>query len=130
MEELRAQVAVVTQDTYLFHGTVAENLRLGRAGSTQEELEEAARTASAHDFIMALPDAYDTMVGERGARLWAGRDSASRIARALLKSAPILVLDEALSSVDAANEADIQRALERLMANRTTLVIAHRCRAW
>ena len=126
LEELRAQVAVVTQDTYLFHGTVAENLRLGRAGATQEELEEAARTASAHDFIMALPDGYDTMVGERGARLSGGQRQRVAIARALLKSAPILVLDEALSSVDAANEADIQRALERLMANRTTLVIAHR----
>ena len=126
LEELRAQVAVVAQDTYLFHGTVAENLRLGRAGTTQDQLEEAARTANAHDFIMALPDGYDTVIGERGARLSGGQRQRVAIARALLKSAPILVLDEALSSVDAANEADIQSALERLMANRTTLVIAHR----
>ena len=126
LDVVRRQIAVVTQDTYLFQGTVAENLRLGRPGASQGELEEAARTANAHDFITALPNGYDTQIGERGVRLSGGEGQRIAIARALLKSAPILVLDEALSSVDAVNEAVIQEALQRLMAGRTTLVIAHR----
>src|SRR5262245_17435953 len=123
---LRRHVAVVAQDTYLFYGTVAENLRLARAEATQQEIEAAARAANAHDFIMALPNGYDTLVGERGARLSGGQRQRVAIARALLKDASILVLDEALSSVDAQNEAVIQDALNRLMEGRTTLIIAHR----
>ena len=126
LEELRRQISVVTQDTYLFHGTVAENLRFGNPGASQDELEAAARAANAHDFIGHLPDGYETVVGERAVRLSGGQKQRIAIARALLKDAPILVLDEALSSVDAENEAVIQEALERLMAGRTTLIIAHR----
>jgi ATP-binding cassette subfamily C protein CydCD len=123
---IRRHVAVVTQDTYLFHGTVAENLRLGSPQAAQTRLEEAARAANAHDFIAALPNGYDTLIGERGIRLSGGQRQRIAIARALLKDAPILLLDEALSSVDTENESLIQQALERLMKGRTTLVIAHR----
>jgi len=117
---------VVAQETYLFHGTVAENLRLARPEVTRAELEAAARAANAHSFIAALPQGYDTVVGERGLKLSGGERQRIAIARALLKDAPILILDEATSSIDAANEHAIQQALERLMLNRTTLVIAHR----
>ena len=123
---LRRHIAVVTQDTYLFHGTVAENLRFGNPDATAEDLEAAARSANAHEFIQELPQGYDTLVGERAVRLSGGQKQRIAIARALLKDAPILVLDEALSSVDAANEAIIQQALDRLMVGRTTLIIAHR----
>ena len=123
---LREQVAVVTQDTYLFHGTVADNLRMGKPNAAIEELEAAARTANAHEFIARLPHGYDTVVGERAARLSGGQKQRIAIARALLKDAPVLVLDEALSNVDAENEAVIQEGLERLMSGRTTLIIAHR----
>ncbi len=123
---LRRHIALVAQDTYLFHGTVAENLRVGKPEATQAELEAAARAANAHEFIVALPHGYDTVVGERGVRLSGGQRQRIAIARALLKDAPILVLDEALSSVDAENEHLIRQALERLQRNRTTLVIAHR----
>jgi ATP-binding cassette, subfamily B, bacterial len=126
LDPIRQHVAVVAQDTYLFYGTVAENLRLGKPDATRAELEQAARTANAHDFIAALPQGYDTIVGERGTRLSGGQRQRIAIARALLKDAPILVLDEALSSVDAENEAVIQQALDRLQQGRTTLVIAHR----
>ncbi|MBV9169101.1 MAG: thiol reductant ABC exporter subunit CydC [Chloroflexi bacterium] len=126
LEELRAQVAVVAQDTYLFYGSVAENLRLAKPSATQAELEEACRTANAHEFIRALPRGYETPIGERGIRLSGGQRQRLAIARALLKDAPVLVLDEALSSVDAENESIIQQALDRLQAGRTTLVIAHR----
>jgi ATP-binding cassette subfamily C protein CydCD len=126
LEALRRQVSVVTQDTYLFQGTVADNLRLGKPDATQQELETAARAASAHDFVVALPSGYDTQIGERGVRLSGGERQRIAIARALLKAAPILVLDEALSSVDAENEAAIQRALDKLMKGKTTIVIAHR----
>ena len=110
LRHLLTQVAVVTQDTYLFHGTVAENLRFGKPGATQEQLEAAAGAANAHDFIRHLPQGYDTIVGERAVRLSGGQKQRSAIARALLKDAPILVLDEPLSSVDAENEAVIQDA--------------------
>jgi ATP-binding cassette subfamily C protein CydCD len=126
LEEIRRHIAVVTQDTYLFHGTIAENLRVGKPDATQEEIEAAAKFANAHDFIRSLSSGYETVVGERGARLSGGQRQRVAIARALLKDAPILVLDEALSSVDAENEAAIQEALDRLMVGRTTLVIAHR----
>src|SRR5581483_6170414 len=112
--------------TYLFHGTVADNLRLGKPDATAAELEAAARAANAHEFIAALPHGYDTVIGERGARLSGGQRQRLAIARALLKDAPILLLDEALSSVDSENEAAIQEALDRLQRGRTTLVIAHR----
>jgi ATP-binding cassette, subfamily B, bacterial len=123
---LRRHIAVVMQDTYLVHGTVADNLRFGKPDATQEELEEAARAANAHDFIQALPLGYETVVGERGLRLSGGQRQRIAIARALLKDAPILLLDEALSHVDTESEALIQEALERLMVGRTTLIIAHR----
>ena len=126
LSQLRDQVAVVTQDTYLFHGTVAENLRFGRPNATQEQLEAAAKTANAHDFISHLPQGYDTIVGERAVRLSGGQKQRIAIARAVLKDAPILILDEALSNVDAENEAVIQVALDHLMEGRTTLIIAHR----
>src|SRR5262249_22000718 len=114
-QDLRRHIAVVAQDTCLFHGTVEENLRLGRPEATASELEAAARAANAHEFIQALPDGYRTVIGERGARLSGGQRQRLAIARALLVDAPILILDEALSSVDAENEAVIQQALERLM---------------
>ena len=126
LDVIRRQLAVVTQDTYVFDGTVAENLRFGKPDATPEELEAAARAANAHEFIAALPSGYDSPIGERGVRLSTGQRQRVAIARALLKSAPILVLDEALSSVDAENEAVIQEALDRLMEGRTTLIIAHR----
>src|SRR5579864_4006839 len=126
LDVLRRQVAVVAQDTYLFYGTVADNLRVARADATQAELEAACRSANAHEFIEHLPRGYDTLIGERGVRLSGGQRQRPAIARALLKDAPILVLDEALSSVDAENEATIQQALDLLQRGRTTLVIAHR----
>lgn len=126
VEDLRRQLAVVTQDTYLFDGTIADNLRIGKPDATLDEMREAARNANALDFIEALPAGFDTLAGERGTRLSGGQRQRIAIARALLKDAPILILDEALSSVDAENEAIIQEALERLQAGRTTLVIAHR----
>jgi ATP-binding cassette subfamily C protein CydCD len=125
-EALRGTIAVVSQDTWLFHGSVEDNLRLGKPGATEAELASAARAANAHDFIMALPDGYQTQIGERGSQLSGGQRQRLAIARALLRDAPILVLDEALSAVDAENEAVIQQALDRLMTGRTTLILAHR----
>ena len=125
-EAVRRMIAVVHQDTYLFHGTVEENLRLGKPDAGREELEAAARDANAHEFISALPQGYQTMIGERGVMLSGGQRQRLAIARALLRDAPILILDEALSSVDAENEAVIQRALDQLSAGRTTLILAHR----
>jgi ATP-binding cassette subfamily C protein CydCD len=126
LDELRRAIAVVSQDTYLFHGTVEDNLRMGKPDATAAELEAAARAANAHEFIARLPEAYRTVVGERGVRLSGGQRQRIAIARALLRDAPILVLDEALSSVDAESEAVIQEALDRLMQGRTTLIFAHR----
>ena len=126
LDDIRGQLAVVNQDTYLFHGTVEENLRLGKPDADQRELEAAARAANAHDFIRNLPQGYRTVVGERGIRLSGGQRQRIAIARALLRDAPILVLDEALSAVDSENEAVIQQALDRLMQGRTTLIFAHR----
>jgi ATP-binding cassette, subfamily B, bacterial len=125
-EALRRMIAVVHQDTYLFHGTVEENLRLGKPDAAPEELEAAARDANAHEFISLLPNGYATMIGERGVMLSGGQRQRLAIARALLRDAPILILDEALSSVDAENEAVIQQAIDRLSAGRTTLILAHR----
>ena len=125
-EAARASFAVVRQDTYLFHGTVEDNLRLGKPDATHDEIVAAARAANAHDFIAALPHGYATAIGERGVMLSGGQRQRIAIARALLRDAPILILDEALSSVDAENEAIIQKALDRLMQGRTTLILAHR----
>lgn len=124
--QIRDQIAVVAQDTYLFNGTVADNLRLGKPNATLDELITAARDANAHEFIQSLPDGYDTPIGERGVRLSGGQRQRIAIARTLLRNAPILVLDEATSSVDAENEAIIQEALDRLTQGRLTLVMAHR----
>jgi ABC-type multidrug transport system fused ATPase/permease subunit len=125
-EALRRLMAIVHQDTYLFHGTVEENLRLGKPEATPPELEAAARDANAHEFIRQLPHGYQTVIGERGVNLSGGQRQRLAIARALLRDAPILILDEALSSVDAENEAVIQQAIDRLSEGRTTLVLAHR----
>ncbi|MEE8500276.1 MAG: thiol reductant ABC exporter subunit CydC, partial [Kiloniellales bacterium] len=126
LDELRAQLAVVSQDTYLFHGTVEENLLFGKPDASRDEIEAAVRAANAEAFIEQLPQGYRTVIGERGIRLSGGQRQRIAIARALLRDAPILVLDEALSAVDAENEAVIQQALDRLMQGRTTLIFAHR----
>ena len=125
-DAVRREIAVVHQDTYLFHGTVEDNLRLGKPEASQAELEDAARDANAHDFITQLPQGYQTIIGERGVNLSGGQRQRLAIARALLRDAPILILDEALSSVDAENEAVIQQAIDRLAQGRTTLILAHR----
>lgn len=126
MESLRQQISIVLQDVFLFHGTVKENILFGRPGAGDKEMREAARVANAVEFIDQLPDGYDTLIGERGVKLSGGQKQRLAIARAILKDAPILILDEATSSVDTETEQLIQQALERLMAGRTTLMIAHR----
>jgi ABC-type multidrug transport system fused ATPase/permease subunit len=126
LAELRRRIGYVSQDTYLFHGTIEENLRIGRPDATPEAIQEAARQANIHSFIEGLPQGYATVVGERGARLSGGERQRIAIARALLKGAPVLVLDEATSNLDGENEALIRGALERLARGRTTVVIAHR----
>ena len=125
-EDIRSQIAVVNQDTYLFHGTVEDNLRVGKPNATNAEIEAACLAANAHNFVEKLPNGYATVIGERGIRLSGGQRQRIAIARAVLRDAPILVLDEALSAVDAENEAIIQDALDRLMEGRTTLIFAHR----
>ncbi|WP_175722213.1 ABC transporter ATP-binding protein [Burkholderia ambifaria] len=125
-DQVREMIAVVAQDATLFDGSVADNLRLGRPDASDADMIAAARAANAHDFISALPDGYATRIGERGLMLSGGQRQRLAIARALLRDAPILLLDEALSSVDAENEALIQQALDRLTRGRTTLVLAHR----
>lgn len=126
LAELRRSVALVSQHVFLFPGSVAENIRYGRPDATDAEVEEAARFAEAHEFIAALPQGYATVVGEEGQKLSGGQRQRLSIARALLKDAPVLVLDEATSAVDNETEAAIQRSLARLAGSRTTLVIAHR----
>ena len=123
---LRAQVAVVSQDTHLFYGSIADNLRLAKPDATDAELESAARAANAHGFISELPEGYASLIGERGQKLSGGEKQRLALARALLRNTPILVLDEATASIDAANEAAIQDALARDTHKRTVLVIAHR----
>lgn len=125
-ESLRSNIAMVLQDTHLFTGTVRENIRYGRPDATDEEVEQAARTASAHSFIMRLEDGYDTMLEGDGINLSQGQRQLLNIARAAISKAPILVLDEATSSVDTRTEMHIDHGMERLMKNRTTFVIAHR----
>ncbi|MEZ4869591.1 MAG: ABC transporter ATP-binding protein [Caldilineaceae bacterium] len=126
LSSLRQQISIVLQDVFLFHGTARENILFGRANSTEAEVIAAAKIANAHDFIMQLPDGYDTLIGERGVKLSGGQKQRLSIARAVLKNAPILILDEATSSVDTETEHLIQQALERLMVGRTTMIIAHR----
>jgi subfamily B ATP-binding cassette protein MsbA len=126
LRSLRAQIGIVTQFTFLFNDTVRANIAYGSSEPTQEAIETAARAAYAHEFIEALPDGYDTIVGELGVTLSGGQRQRLAIARALLKNAPILVLDEATSALDSESERLVQGAIERLMAGRTTLVIAHR----
>jgi ATP-binding cassette subfamily B protein/subfamily B ATP-binding cassette protein MsbA len=126
LPSLRAQIAVVSQEPFLFNGTIRENILYGRLEATTEELKRAAEAANCHEFISRLPEGYDSRVGERGVKLSVGEKQRVSIARALLKDAPILILDEATASVDTGTERLIQEALERLMAGRTSFVIAHR----
>lgn len=124
--DLHKLVAMVFQDIYLFRDTVAANLKMAKPDATEAELHQAAKAAQAHDFIMAMPDGYDTIIGEGGANLSGGEKQRIAIASALLKDAPILLLDEATASIDAENEAAIQKAIRALVRGRTTLVVAHR----
>jgi ATP-binding cassette subfamily B protein/subfamily B ATP-binding cassette protein MsbA len=126
LNSLRRQISIVLQDVFLFHGTVRENILFGRPGATEEEMIQAAKVANAHEFIVKLPEGYDTLIGERGVKLSGGQKQRLSIARAVLKDAPVLILDEATSSVDTETELLIQQALERLMVGRTTIIIAHR----
>jgi ABC-type multidrug transport system fused ATPase/permease subunit len=126
LKSLRQQISIVLQDVFLFHGTARENILFGRPGATEKEMLAAARIANAHEFISQLPEGYDTVLGERGVKLSGGQRQRIAIARAVLKDAPILILDEATSSVDTETELLIQQALERLMVGKTTMVIAHR----
>ncbi len=123
---LRAQLALVPQEPILFHRSLAENIAYGRPGASRNEIEEAASLANAHDFIKRQPKRYATLVGERGVKLSGGERQRVALARAFLANSPILVLDEATSSLDSESEAAIQEAMERLMAGRTAIVIAHR----
>jgi ATP-binding cassette subfamily B protein len=126
LHSLREQIGIVLQEPYLFHGTIAENIAYGRPDADMERIVEAARAANAHEFIIRLPDAYETMVGERGARLSGGERQRISIARAILKDPRILIFDEATASVDTETEHKIREAIDRLVAGRTTFAIAHR----
>ena len=126
LESLRNQIGLVQQDVYLFCGTIRENIAYGKPDATMDEIIEAARKANIHDFIMELPDGYDTFVGERGTRLSGGQQQRISIARVFLKNPPILILDEATSALDNESERWIQKSLEELAKNRTTITIAHR----
>ncbi|MBN1937367.1 MAG: ABC transporter ATP-binding protein [Anaerolineae bacterium] len=126
LKSLREQISIVLQDVFLFHGTARDNILFGRPDATEAEMIEAAQIANAHEFIVKLPQGYDTIIGERGVKLSGGQKQRLAIARAILKDAPVLILDEATSSVDTETELLIQQALERLMVGRTTIIIAHR----
>jgi subfamily B ATP-binding cassette protein MsbA len=126
LRSLRRQIGMVTQETVLFDDTIANNIAYGTPGASRSVIEEAARAAHAHEFVRTLPRGYDTRIGERGQRLSGGQRQRLAIARALLKNAPILILDEATSSLDAESELLVQDALATLMQNRTSFVIAHR----
>jgi subfamily B ATP-binding cassette protein MsbA len=126
LKSLRQQIGIVTQETVLFDDTIANNIAYGSSNASRDQVEHAARAANAHDFIVALPRGYETMIGERGQRLSGGQRQRLAIARALLKNAPILVLDEATSALDSESELLVQEALANLMLNRTSFVIAHR----
>jgi ABC-type multidrug transport system fused ATPase/permease subunit len=129
LDSLRRGIAVVSQETYLFHAPISDNLRLARPDATDDELVRAARTAGIHDEIAALPDGYATVLGERGATLSGGQRQRLALARALLADAPVLVLDEATSAVDERREADIVRELLNAAGGRTVLLVAHRLAA-
>ena len=126
LKSLRSQIGIVQQDVYLFVGTVMDNIRYGRPNATREEVIEAAKSANAHEFIMALPDGYDTDIGQRGVKLSGGQKQRLSIARVFLKNPPILIFDEATSALDNESEKVVQESLEKLAKNRTTFVIAHR----
>ena len=126
LRDLREAIALVSQGTFLFPGTVAENVAYGREGATREQVEQAATLAEAHGFVSELPAGYDTQIGEQGQKLSGGQRQRLSFARAVLKDAPLLVLDEATSAVDNETEAAIQRSLARISKDRTTVVIAHR----
>ena len=125
-KSLREQIGLVSQETFLFHETIFKNIQFGRLNATPEEVYTAAKTASAHEFILAQPDGYDTVIGDKGCLISGGQQQRLAIARALLKNAPILLLDEATSSLDTESEKQIQKALEKLAAGRTVIAIAHR----
>jgi subfamily B ATP-binding cassette protein MsbA len=125
-KSLREQIGLVTQETFLFHDTIYKNIQFGRLDATPEEIYEAAHTASAHDFILAQPKGYQTVIGDKGCLLSGGQQQRIAIARAVLKNAPVLLLDEATSSLDSESEMQIQKALEKLAAGRTVIAIAHR----
>jgi subfamily B ATP-binding cassette protein MsbA len=126
LRDLRRLLALVSQDVILFDQTVAENIGCGKPGATREEIEAAARAASAHEFILQLPEGYDTRVGERGVTLSGGQRQRIAIARAFVRNAPILVLDEATAALDSRAEAEVQAAIDRLAAHRTVVCVAHR----
>jgi ATP-binding cassette subfamily B protein/subfamily B ATP-binding cassette protein MsbA len=126
LRQVRDSVSLVLQESFLFPFSIAENIAYGRPGASREEVVEAARAANAHEFVVGLPDGYDTVVGERGATLSGGERQRVAIARALLKDAPVLILDEPTSALDAETEGSLLQALERLMVGRTTVIIAHR----
>jgi len=126
LSDLRQAIGLVSQDVFLFHGSVRENIAYGRPGASNDEIIEAAKAAEAHEFIIALSEGYDTLIGERGQKLSGGQRQRVSIARAVLKDPPVLILDEATSSVDNETEAAIQRSMKRIAQGRTTLVIAHR----
>ena len=125
-QSLREQIGLVTQETFLFHDTIFKNIQFGRLNATPEQIYEAAHTAFAHDFIMAQPKGYETLIGDKGCLLSGGQQQRLAIARAVLKNAPILLLDEATSSLDSESEKQIQKALEKLASGRTVIAIAHR----
>ena len=126
LKSLREHIGIVQQDVYLFVGTVYDNIRYGRPDATREEVIEAAKNANAHDFIMSLPNGYETDIGQRGIKLSGGQKQRLSIARVFLKNPPILIFDEATSALDNESEKVVQESLERLAENRTTFVIAHR----
>jgi ATP-binding cassette subfamily B protein len=126
LRSLRRNIGVVQQDVYLFSGTVADNIGYGRPGATRDEIISAAKRANAHDFVMALPEGYDTDIGQRGVKLSGGQKQRISIARVFLKDPPVLIFDEATSALDNESEKAVQGSLEALAHNRTTLVIAHR----
>ena len=126
LASLREKIAFVSQDVFLFRGTIRENIALGRPGATQAEIEAAARHANAHDFIMGFAQGYDTPTGEQGTQLSGGQRQRIAIARAILKNAPIILLDEPTAALDSESEREVQKALDDLRHGRTTIIVAHR----
>ena len=126
MSSLRSQISIVHQGIFLFNGTVDENIAYGSKDASMEDIIRAAKTARAHEFIMEMPEGYDTVIGERGLKLSGGQKQRLSIARAVLRNTPILILDEATAAVDVETEAKIQQAIQELTENRTIIVVAHR----